>query len=129
MWKPVSVFISFALLACTINSFAQSRKFQSQAITLKRIIEREHYSPRPVNDAFSASLFDDFFARIDPYKLYFTAEDAKQFAAFRNQLDDELNGRQWSFLDKFLPLYKERLKKADTIINALLQKPLDLNVA
>lgn len=129
MWKPISVLILFLALACAVNSHAQSGKFQSQAITLKRVIEREHYSPRPVNDAFSAKLFDEFFQRIDPYKLYFTADDEKQLLVFRQQLDDELNGRQWKFLDKLLPLYKERLKKADTLINAVLQKPLDLNVA
>ncbi|MGB8191876.1 MAG: carboxy terminal-processing peptidase [Chitinophagaceae bacterium] len=129
MWKPVRAFILSALLACAFNGTSQSRKLQSQAVTLKRVIEREHYSPRPVNDAFSASLYDEFLERIDPYKLYFTADDAKQLSVFRQQLDDELNGSQWNFLDKFLLLYKERLKKTDTLVNTLLQKPFDLTVA
>jgi carboxyl-terminal processing protease len=129
MCKPVCATLILCLLIVSFKASSQGKKFQNQVITLKRVIEREHYTPRPVNDAFSADLFDQFMERLDPYKLYFTADDAKLLGAYRNQLDEELNGRQWTFLDKALPLYKERLKKADTLINSLLQKPQDLSVA
>ena len=127
MYRPFRTVILLTCLGFAINahSQSQSRKYQSQAITLKRVIEREHYSPRPVNDAFSESLFADFLLRVDPYRLYFIADDIKQLSAFRQQLDNELQGAQWSFLDKFFVLYKERLKKADTLVNAVLQKPFD----
>lgn len=128
MCKPACATLLFCQLLLSVTVFSQGKKFQNQVITLKRVIEREHYAPRPVNDAFSAELFDHFMERPDPYKLYLTADDAKLLGSYRTQLDEELNGRQWSFLDKALPLYRERLKKADTLINALLQKPLDLNV-
>jgi carboxyl-terminal processing protease len=128
MCKPVCATLILCLLIVSFTAFSQGKNYRSQVITLKRIIEREHYSPRPVNDNFSADLFDQFMERLDPYKLYFTADDAKLLSAYRNQLDEELNGRQWAFLDKALPLFRERMKKADTLINTILQKPLDLNV-
>ena len=80
MYRPFRTVIVLAFLACATTTSAQSRKYQSQAITLKRVIEREHFSPRPVNDAFSEKLFTDFLLRLDPYRLYFTADDIKQLA-------------------------------------------------
>ena len=110
-------------------SFSQSLNYQKQLITLKRVIEREHYNPRPVDDQFSAELFDRFIHRLDEDKLLFVADDIKQLSAYRLKLDDELNGGQWNFLDKLLPLYKLRLKRADSIISQVLQKPFDFNQA
>lgn len=129
MCKPACATSLLCLLIVSFSAFSQAKNYRNQVLTLKRVIEREHYSPRPVNDAFSADLLDQFLERLDPYKLYFTADDAKLLGTYRNQLDEELNGRQWTFLDKALPLFKERLKKADTLINTILQKPFDLNAA
>ena len=116
-----------SLLFLVHASFSQSLNYQKQLITLKRVIEREHYSPRPVDDQFSAELFDRLIDRLDEDKLIFVADDLKQLSAYRLILDDELNGLQWSFLDKLLPLYKSRLKRADSIVIQILQKPFDLN--
>ncbi|HEY0677249.1 MAG TPA: carboxy terminal-processing peptidase [Chitinophagaceae bacterium] len=126
MCKPVLGLLLLCVLLTSGPVNSQVKKFQNQVITLKRVIEREHYSPRAVNDAFSGELFDEFIERLDPYKLYFTEADVTLLAPFRQQLDDELNGRQWGFLDKFLPLYQQRLKKADSLVSLILQKPLDL---
>ena len=115
----------FFLLHLTLATpiFSQSLQFQKQVITLKRVIEREHYSPRMVDDQFSADLFDRFIDRLDEHKLIFTADNIKELSVYRLQLDDELNGQKWNFLDKLLPLYKSRLKKADSTIAIIGQKP------
>jgi len=129
MCKPVRAFLLICSVAYCFTASAQVNKFRNQAITLKRVIERQHYSPRPVDDKFSASLFDELIDRLDADKLFFTADDIKQLSTYRLQLDDELNGKQWAFLDKLMLLYKQRLKKADSTVHQILQKPLDLNLA
>ena len=123
------IFLVSSLLVILFPSFSQSLKNQKQLITLKRVIEREHYSPRLVDDQFSSELSDRFIERLDERKLYFTTEDIKQLSTYRLLLDDELKGAQWNFLDKAIPLFKSRLQKADSTITQVLQKPFDFNQA
>ena len=123
------IFLVSSFLSILISSSAQSLKNQQQLITLKRVIEREHYSPRMLDDQFSSELFDRLIERLDERKLFFTADDIKQLSAYRFLLDDELKGAQWNFLDKIIPLFKWRLKSADSIVTQLTQRPFDFNQA
>ncbi len=123
------MFLISSFLSILLSSTAQSLKNQKQLITLKRVIEREHYSPRMLDDQFSSELFDRFIERLDERKLYFTAVDIKELSSYRLELDDELKGAQWNFLDKIIPLYKSRLKTADSTISQILQRPFDFNQA
>ena len=103
---------------------AQQPLLQRQTILLKRVIEKNHYKPRPADDAFSADVFDRMLEKLDEYKLYFTAKDIAQLSAYRNKIDDEMRGQSWGFADALAKLYKARLLKADTIANKLLDKPV-----
>jgi carboxyl-terminal processing protease len=114
-----------ALVLFFSNTQAQQPPLQRQAIILKRVIEKNHYNPRPVNDAFSTELFDRVIKRLDEYKLYLTQQDISSLsAAYRTQLDEELEGKSWGFTTALAKLYKARLLRADTIRNRLLDKPV-----
>jgi len=102
--------------------------YQRQAIMVKRVIEKNHYSPHPVDDAFSAQVFDRLLERLDDDKLYFLQQDIKQLSAYRLKIDDELNGKSWGFLDELIKLYKQRLLKADSVILLASQKPYDFSI-
>lgn len=115
-------------LVC-VQGFPQATsKYQRQAIMVKRVIEKNHYSPRPVDDAFSAAVFDHMLERLDADKLYFLEQDIKKLSAYRLKIDDELSGKGWGFLDELSSLYKKRLQKADSTVLSALQKPFDLSV-
>jgi carboxyl-terminal processing protease len=114
-----------------INSFiafAQRPKTQETAIVLKRQIERLHFSPKAVNDSFSSEMFTKIIKELDPRQNIFTADDYTILSDFRYKLDDELNGAGWKFLDLVSDLYKQRLKRADSLSESILQKPLDLSI-
>jgi carboxyl-terminal processing protease len=49
-------------------------------------------------------------------------------SAYSFKLDDELKGNGWTFIDLFTSLYKKSLIRADSVINAVLQKPFDFTV-
>jgi carboxyl-terminal processing protease len=104
-----------------------SQKIQKQLFITKRVIELNHYSPKPVNDHFSNQVFIDLIERLDENKLYFTEADIKELSVYSTQLDDELNGKGWSFFDKLQKLYKQKLLKADSIIINILKNPFDLS--
>ena len=105
-----------------------SQKFQKQVLITKRVIERNHYSPKPVNDDFSMQLFNSLLERMDERKLFFTSTDIKELSFYSLKLDEELGGREWMFFEKLRKLYKERLFKADSTIRSILENPFDLTL-
>ncbi len=49
-----------------------------------------HYTPRKIDNRFSADLLDAFIGRLDGLKWYFTEEDIADFKRYEKQLDDDL---------------------------------------
>jgi carboxyl-terminal processing protease len=120
----ISVLIFFA---CCRPSSAQSAA-QQKAFLVKRVIELNHFSPRAVDDSFSTRLFRKMINTVDTRRLLFTDNEYKSLAAYSLRLDDELKGSGWGFLSLFTILYKKSLARADSILNAVLQKPFDFTV-
>ncbi|HKO79362.1 MAG TPA: carboxy terminal-processing peptidase [Chitinophagaceae bacterium] len=123
------IFIVFvSLLFSSASLYAQSSVVQQKAIVVKRVIERNHISPRPVDDSFSMAMFRSLLKITDRRRLLFTDADYKALAAYNTKLDDELQGNGWAFLDLFESLYKRSLLRADSIITKISQKPFDFSV-
>jgi carboxyl-terminal processing protease len=108
--------------------FCQANPIQQKAIVLKRMIEKKHYSPRAIDDSYSADVFKSILQAADPRRLLFTNADYQQLLMFKNTLDDELNGKGWAFFDKFSFLYMHSLKRADSILNLIVKKPFDYTI-
>lgn len=121
--KKIVALITLVVIA--VLSHAQHDPLREKAIQVKRTIELNHFSPRAVDDSFSANLFKKTFNSLDPRRLYFTAAEFKSLDAYRLLLDDELNGSGWKFLGQVTGIYKNALRRADTIINGVLKKPFD----
>jgi carboxyl-terminal processing protease len=109
-----------------LPAFAQTNQLKEKAIILKRQVQRNHYNPKPVNDSFSSEMFSKILRELDPQQDIFTADDYVTLSTFRYKLDDELNGLDWKFVDVISGLFKQRLQKADTLVQSILQKPLDV---
>jgi carboxyl-terminal processing protease len=116
----------FLSLVCFPAS-AQKPKAQQVAFTLKRQIEKLHYSARAIDDSFSSEAFSKILKELDEQQTIFTADDYASLSAYRYKIDDEVNGGTWKFVDVLSELYKQRLKRADSLVQLILQKPLDLS--
>lgn len=92
------------------------------------MIELNHLAPRPVDDSFSVAMFRSLLKIADRRRLLFTEPEYKNLLSYSTNLDDELNGKNWKFVELFESLYKRSLTRADSIINKLLQKPFDFSV-
>jgi len=119
--------ISAVFLFFSFGLWSQS-SVQQKAIVVKRMIERKHLSPRPVDDSFSVSVFNNIMRSADPGQRLFTNAEYKTLSAYRCSLVDELQGKSWAFLDLFTSSYKKALTRADSIINTQTQKPLDFSI-
>jgi len=123
--KAILFSVFTALLANCIS--AQLPAIQQQAIVLKRQVERNHYSPRAIDDSFSVRVFDLFIENIDDQLKLFTEDEFNSLAKYKYSIDDELNGKQWAFLDFASKLQKKALLRADSLVRSILAKPIDLN--
>src|SRR5436190_5719392 len=116
------------LFFCCMDTRAQLSPLQSKAIIVKRMIELNHLSPRPVDDSFSVAMFRSLLKTADKRMLLFTDAEYKTLLTFSTSLDDELEGKSWNFFGLFESIYKGSLIRADSIINNVLQKPFDFSV-
>ena len=125
--RKIALSLLALLFLCGVKSFSQSST-QQQVRALLQTIKERHYSPRAIDDNFSAFVFDRMFESLDPDKAFFTKADISGLATYKTSLDDELNGNASTFLNKIIPMYRLRLLQADTIISDITSKPFDLLV-
>ena len=125
-------FTSLMLLAFVAGAQQKSSNaFQQKAVTLKRFLEQNHYQPLTWNDSSSVLLYNKWMEGLDEEKLFFAQKDIAALESFRYKLDDELLSKDpaaaLNFFSLSTSLYRARLQKTDSIIQAALSKPLDLS--
>ena len=104
-------------------------ELQKKAAVMWRIIEKKHYQPPACNDAFSERVFDGILAEIDRYKIYFTAQDMADLLPYRQRIDDEIQLKSWGMATALEKQLASKYKLADSMLNGILAKPLNLNTA
>lgn len=110
------------------SGLAQQPAMQQKAITVKRMIELNHLSPRAVNDSFSQQMFRTIINAADRKRLLLTEPEFKSLQSMYSSLDDELNGGKWTFYDLFSSIYKKALSRADSLIKKLTEKPFNFEI-
>lgn len=96
------------------------------AQVMKRIAS-EHYQPKPVNDAFSATIWEKFLTQQDPGKLNFMQADIDRLRAWELRLDDELQTPSSEFFHMANAMLIVRMKESVELFDRLLAKPLDFS--
>jgi carboxyl-terminal processing protease len=72
---------------------------------------RYAYRPRALDDALSQDIFKRYLEALDPGKLFFTAEDIKNFQPYATQLDDAIKSGQMDAPYAMFALYKQRVNE------------------
>lgn len=119
-------FIVKTILFCL--PLAGISQVQQKAIVLKRFLEKSHFAPRPVNDSFSAAVYQKMLDQLDYYKIYFTEEQIISLEKYRFSIDDELNGKQGDFCKALATAYHAAQEKGEQTGKALLQMPFSFTV-
>lgn len=92
-----------------------------------RRITQEHYQLKPIDDAFSASVWKKFLTQQDGGKLNFMQADIDQLRRWEKSLDDELKAPSTQFFHKANDLLIVRMKESVEIFSRLLAGPLDFS--
>lgn len=119
---------NFLLLLISIDLLAQQPvSVRNEAAQLKKVILEQHVSPRPIDDAFSEFVFNRLIDELDPDKLYFTQQEITELSAYKNKIDDDLNGTSWNFFPILSQRYKNCLLRVDGIITQHTKMPFDFS--
>ncbi len=120
-----AVFWSFR--AFDLNQFSTSSNEKDKILLelLAFVIEKGHYSPVPIDDEFSKSLYEDYIESLDPSKRFFLQSDIDEFSKYKLELDDQINNRDLTFFDLTYNRLVKRMEESKSYYKEVLAKPFD----
>lgn len=93
------------------------------------VLERGHYDPETMDDAFSAEVYEDYILALDPLKRYFLASDIKEFSAYKTKIDDQIKAGKVDLFTLTYERLQQRLEEARAFYPELLAKPFDYSTS
>ncbi len=98
------------------------------AKVVAQLASTQHYAQRPLNDALSQQLFDEYLDSLDRNRQFFLASDIEEFRIHRDELDDMLMAGDLSFPFDVYARLLQRIRERVEYAREVLQEPLDLTV-
>src|SRR5690554_6390151 len=95
----LAVFVSVASCSFTTKEFENPDKDKLLLDLITYVLEKGHYDPKAIDDAFSADVFENFIKGLDPLKRYVLASDTEQFSTYKTEIDDHLKNKDLSFFN------------------------------
>ncbi len=114
------------LIFCFNSPKNDDEKMQTIMVSVKNTLQYLHYSPKPINDAYSQNVYDMYFDMVDPGKRYFMKSDMEEFAKHRTKLDDYFKSGDLTFYKLTIDRLYQRIDQLDKISQDIFSKPIDL---
>jgi carboxyl-terminal processing protease len=89
------------------------------------LLEQEHYSPKPINDAFSKEVYKKYLNDLDGEKILFLQSDIKEFKKFETTIDDEIHGSAILFAPTVSAAFDKRIPELIGMYKEILSQPFD----
>ncbi len=116
-----------SLMFCFNAAQNDDEKMQTIMVSVKNTLSYLHYSPRPINDAYSQEVYDKYFEMVDFGKRYFLQADMDEFSKHKTKLDDYLNKGDLTFYKLTVDRLYQRVDDIDKITQDIFSKPINLN--
>ena len=113
------------LMFCFNAPQNDEEKMQTIMISVKNTLSYLHYSPKPINDAYSADVYDKYMEMIDPGKRFFLQSEVDEFSKHKTKLDDYLNRGDLTFYKLTVDKLYDRTAEIEKIAQDILSKPID----
>jgi carboxyl-terminal processing protease len=122
--------ITFVLLFSTFSLFAQNSDNSCDILfKINRLLQQEHFSPKPVNDSLSAYVFDELLKDLDPSRNIFLKSQADSLSnKYRLQLDDLILSKDCFFISDIKNEYKKSLLRNKSILEKLNGETIDYTI-
>ena len=133
MKRNYKIFVLVLLLAVTSCSFTSKTfddpdkdKLLIDLITY--VLQRGHFDAKDIDDDFSGEVYENYLEGLDPLKRFFYAEDIKEFSAYQDKIDDQIQNKELSFFNLTHTRLQERMTEVRGIYKEILAEPFDFSV-
>lgn len=117
----LAAFFSFKYVKAGSRSSQERRALVIE--TVMKTIQAGHYSPRPIDDSFSARVYKSMMSTLDGEKLYFTKADVAKLKQYEFAIDDEVRVSSTEFFDTLEAIYLRRLNQSEQMYETILKTP------
>ena len=90
-----------------------------------RFIDRDHYSPKKLDDDLSRKILDRYLETLDPYRYFFLESDIIQFQKYSTTLDDALNAGDAEPAFQIFKVYRNRVQERHADLPDLINYKFD----
>lgn len=112
--------LSQLLLLLPLLAFSQKEKNPCETIaSINKLIQENHYRPKPIDDSLSVYVFKTFLSRLDEENRLFIAPEINELKKHEFQIDDYINTHDCAFLHDFYVAYSISISRYTTIISSL----------
>lgn len=95
--------------------------------TLLTFVNQLHYNPKPINDDFSATLYEHYLDQVDGGRRFLTQEQIDQLTPYKLQLDDQIQRGTYEFFNQSLDFLNAGIEKAEAYCTEILAQPFDFS--
>ena len=124
------VFLSVTLFAFKIKSSNESDPEKDKLLLelLTFVIEKGHYNPAAIDDAFSKGVYKDYIQALDPSKRFFLQSDIDEFSKYETELDDALMNKDLTFFNLTFDRLMKRMGESKKLYSGILESPFDYSI-
>ena len=116
----LTILLAFGSCSFTSKTFDDPDKDKMLVQIITYILDRGHYSPKDLNDEFSAEVYSDYIENMDQFKRYFYQSDLDEFEAFKMQIDDQLKEYDLSFFNLTYQRLVQRMEESEDLYKEIL---------
>ncbi len=88
-------------------------------------LQTQHFSPRDLDDKYSAQTYQLYLERLDNNKRFFLQSDIDKLADYKLKLDEQLKAGNLSFFEAVMAIYEQRFEQSKTFYKEILAQPFD----
>jgi carboxyl-terminal processing protease len=131
MKRNYKVILVITVLSAVLWSFIPSEKKSDPEKDklllelLTMVLERGHYSPVAIDDAFSKKVYAKYLDGIDPTKRFFLQNDIEEFSKYELQIDDMIKRKDLTFFNLTNSRLLQRMEECRAIYEEVLAAPFD----
>src|SRR6187431_229665 len=122
--------VTFVFLFTTFSLFAQNNDASCDILfKINKLLLREHYSPKPVNDSLSAYLFDELLEELDPSRnIFFKSQVDTLSHKYKYNLDNLILKKDCFFITDIKNEYKKSLLRNKSILEKLNHENINFSI-